>query len=458
MKSAPILTVSALNRTISQLFQEALAPLWVEGEISTFTQATSGHCYFTLKDDKAAVRAVMFRGAFSRVDFRPEVGDKVEVLAQPSFYQPRGDFQLQVSTMRRAGAGDLNLAFLRLKERLQSEGLFDPERKKAIPQLPESVAIVTSLQAAALQDVLTTLRRRAPAIRISIYPTLVQGNTAAQNIIAALQEVQQHKADDLVLLVRGGGSIEDLWCFNDERLARFIADFPLPIVSGVGHETDFTISDFVADMRAPTPTAAAEIVSARHFALREALAPLQSTLHRNTIAHINSLQMTVDHLLARLVSPQQMLRHARLRHQQLMADLTYRYQARLERQRQALTQLTSQLDPAAYVERRRTFMSQLSARLVLPKQQLRQGRMQHDYQQEQLQKSFTGYIRSLSDRLARLNEALAHLGPQEVLRRGYAIVLDGDGRLVKQAAELGANQEITMRFSDGERRAVTTSD
>jgi len=256
-----ILTVSELNRAVAGILERNLPVVRVEGELSNVVRAASGHWYFSLKDASAQVRCVMFRGRARNVDFSPRDGDRVEVLALATLYEARGEFQLNVEAMRRAGAGDLYRRFLELKDRLQREGLFDATRKRPLPAHPTAIGIVTSPQAAALRDVLSTLRRRAPAIPVVVYPTQVQGAEAPAQIAAAIGRAGSRRDCEVLLLVRGGGSIEDLWSFNDERVARAIAASPLPVVVGVGHETDFTIADFVADLRAPTPTAAAELVA-----------------------------------------------------------------------------------------------------------------------------------------------------------------------------------------------------
>ena len=231
---------------------------WVSGEISNFTRASSGHWYFTLKDNAAQVRAVMFRGRAQYADFQPREGDKVEVRALVTLYAPRGDYQLSVEAIRRAGVGNLYEAFLRLKAQLTQEGLFDPERKRALPVFPKTVGIVTSPQAAALRDILTALRRRAPHVNVILYPTPVQGDGAGNKIAQAIATAADRAECDVLLVCRGGGSIEDLWAFNEEIVARTIAHSPIPVIAGIGHETDFTIADFAADLRAATPTAAAE--------------------------------------------------------------------------------------------------------------------------------------------------------------------------------------------------------
>jgi len=261
-EAAPsILTVSQLNQSVGRLLERSFPLTWIAGELSNVTRAASGHWYFTLKDASAQVRAVMFRGRAQYVDFSPREGDKVEVRATIGLYAARGDFQLNVENMRRAGVGNLYEAFIKLKSRLASEGLFDQERKRELPVFPRTIGIVTSPQAAALRDVLSALRRRAPHIQVVLYPTAVQGEGSAEKIAAAIRTASQRAECDVLLVSRGGGSLEDLWSFNDERVARAIADCAMPVISGVGHETDVTIADFVADVRAPTPTAAAELAA-----------------------------------------------------------------------------------------------------------------------------------------------------------------------------------------------------
>src|SRR5210317_1673916 len=258
---AAIWTVSALNFEVKTLLSRGLGTLWIEGEISNFARPASGHWYFTLKDDKAQCRAAMFRGRNSRVGFQPVNGQKVLVRAQVTLYEARGEFQLVVDHLEDAGVGELMRRYEQLKAKLNQEGLFDPALKKPLPAHPHRIALVTSATGAAIRDVLSVIARRAPHIPVVVFPTPVQGEDAAQQIRQALRRVLDYGQCDVVLLVRGGGSLEDLWSFNDEALARDIAAYPLPLVTGVGHEVDFTIADFVADLRAPTPSAAAETIT-----------------------------------------------------------------------------------------------------------------------------------------------------------------------------------------------------
>jgi exodeoxyribonuclease VII large subunit len=298
--SREILSVGDLNRAIASSLEERFDTVWVSGEISNFKAYDSGHWYFSLKDEEGQIRCVMFRGRNGQVGFMPQSGDLVEVAANLGFYVPRGDIQLTVQSMRRAGMGGLYEAFLKLKAKLAKEGLFDVENKHPIPTHPRSIGIITSPQAAALKDVLSTLARRAPHLPIVIYPTLVQGPDAPTGIISALKAAEKENAVDVILLVRGGGSIEDLWAFNDEQLAYAIAASPIPIVSGVGHETDVTIADFVADLRAPTPTGAAELAAPRRDQMLQELDAIMQALLQRVSQRVEREAQTLDQLALRL--------------------------------------------------------------------------------------------------------------------------------------------------------------
>jgi exodeoxyribonuclease VII large subunit len=298
--SREILSVGDLNRAIATSLEERFDTVWVSGEISNFKAYDSGHWYFSLKDEEGQIKCVMFRGRNGQVGFMPQSGDLVEVSANLGMYVPRGDIQLTIQTLRRAGMGGLYEAFLKLKAKLAKEGLFDPDRKREIPTHPRAIGIITSPQAAALKDVLSTLARRAPHIPIVIYPTLVQGPDAPAGIIAALKAAQKENAVDVILMVRGGGSIEDLWAFNDEQLAYAIAESSIPIVSGVGHETDVTIADFVADLRAPTPTGAAELAAPRKDQMLQELEAIKQAMLQRVRQRVEREAQTLDQLALRL--------------------------------------------------------------------------------------------------------------------------------------------------------------
>jgi len=298
--SREILSVGDLNRAIANTLEGHFDTVWVGGEISNFKTYDSGHWYFSLKDEEGQIRCVMFRGRNGQVGFMPQSGDLVEVAANLGFYLPRGDIQLTVQSMRRAGMGGLYEAFLKLKAKLAHEGLFDAENKHPIPAHPRSIGVITSPQAAALKDVLSTLARRAPHIPIMIYPTLVQGSDAPAGIISALKTAEKENTVDVILLVRGGGSIEDLWAFNDEKLAYAIAESPIPIISGVGHEADVTIADFVADLRAPTPTGAAELAAPRRDQMLQDLDGIMQALLQRVNQRVEREAQTLDQLALRL--------------------------------------------------------------------------------------------------------------------------------------------------------------
>ncbi|WP_242508515.1 exodeoxyribonuclease VII large subunit, partial [Rhodocyclus purpureus] len=305
--AAPI-SVSALVRLARERIESALPLCWVSGEISNLVQAASGHFYFSLKDANAQVRCVMFRQRAQLIGFRPENGLRVEARVLATIYEARGEFQLNVDSLRRNGIGDLYERFLKLKDKLEREGLFDAAGKRPLPAFPRCVGIVTSPQAAALRDVLTTLARRAPQVRIVIYPAMVQGEPAPQQLAAAIGLAGARQPIDgceLLIVCRGGGSLEDLQAFNDEGLARAIHASPLPVISGVGHETDFTIADFVADRRAPTPTAAAELAAPEAAALRARLADDAALLRRSLQRSLERSSQQLDGLARRLTHPQQ---------------------------------------------------------------------------------------------------------------------------------------------------------
>jgi len=308
--SAP-LTVSELNRRSRQVLENQFGLVWVTGEISRATLAASGHWYFTLKDEGAAVDCAMFKGRAQYLEFRPENGLKVEVRARVTIYEPRGAYQLGVEQMRHAGLGALFEAFERLKARLGKEGLFDESRKRPLPPHPRAIGVVTSLAAAALRDILATLARRAPMVPVIVYPTLVQGEGAAALVARAIATANARAECDVLVVARGGGSLEDLWAFNEEAVARAIAASAIPVVSGVGHETDFTIADFAADLRAATPTAAAVAASPDREALLARLAHARSRLSRAGGRAVESASQRLDLAARRLLTPAERLARGR---------------------------------------------------------------------------------------------------------------------------------------------------
>jgi exodeoxyribonuclease VII large subunit len=424
-----IYTVSELNRLARMAVERALPVAWIGGEISNLTRAPSGHWYFTLKDAGAAVRCAMFRNRNQFVDWRPDNGMQVEVRAQATLYEPRGEFQLTVEAIRRAGLGALFEAFQRLKEKLEREGLFDPARKRSLPVQPASIGVVTSARAAALRDVLTTLRRRWPLARVTLYPTPVQGAGAAERIAAALAQAGARAECEVLLLVRGGGSIEDLWSFNEEVVARAIAACPVPVVTGVGHETDFTIADFAADLRAPTPTGAAELATPDGEAWRRKVERLGGALRAETRRRLEVLAQRLDGLARRLRHPAE----------------------RMEAQRRHLDHLAQRLALArsADLDRRRRDLSHLAARLTAcaPRPQRRSERVA-DLERRLAFALRAGLARRAAT-VATLAEHLGHLNPRAVLERGYSIVRDGQGRVITDSRQVAAGDAIAIALARG---------
>lgn len=404
--------VGPLMRAIADALSARFNPVAVQGEISGFSRAASGHCYFSLKDDTGQIRCAMFRRAADQLDFAPRDGQRVVARGKLDVYGPRGDLQLIVDGLQPAGQGALFEQFLRLKAQLESEGLFDPQRKRALPAQPRRIGVVTSLGAAALRDVATALRRRVPHIPVLLFPASVQGAQAPAELVAALESAYARHgtalACDVLLVVRGGGSLEDLWSFNDPGVVRTLARAPMPVVCGVGHETDFTLADFVADLRAPTPTAAAELCAP---SLEQRLGELAYAQERLTDAVHRSLDQRaqrLDRLTQRLGRPSVRL-HQALQHLD-------RLQARLQ---QGLTRSTT---------RSRQRIELLGQRLPAALQRDRQQRQQ---------------------RLQRSEMALALLDPRLVLERGYAWLSDEQGQAITRASAISPGQAVRATLADG---------
>lgn len=402
---------------------------WVSGEISNFTCAASGHWYFTLKDSAAQVRAVMFRGRAQYADFMPREGDKVEVRALVTLYAPRGDYQLNVEAIRRAGVGNLYEAFLQLKEKLNAEGLFDPARKRPQPVFARTIGIVTSPQAAALRDILTTLKRRAPHVRIILYPTPVQGEGSANKIAQAIATASARAECDVLLVCRGGGSIEDLWSFNHEIVARTIAGCDIPVIVGVGHETDFTIADFAADMRAPTPTAAAELAATARADWLAELENEADNMRRALKRQLADTAQTLDWLSRRLISPSAAITHKGVQLQNLQARLGHATRIPLGKAEFALAHLRNRW------------------RMQLPDTRTR--RMAVSNSARRLNHQMATRIVTQQQRLSALSAQLDMLNPQRTLERGYAIVSDEKGNIVRAPKELHPRQNVSVRLAAG---------
>jgi exodeoxyribonuclease VII large subunit len=374
--SVPVLSVSALLRSVRETLERRFPLAWVGGEISNFRPASSGHWYFTLKDELAQVDCVMFRGRAAALDWEPAEGMRVEARALVTLYEPRGRFQLNVEHMRRAGLGPLYERFVKLKAQLDKEGLFDPAAKREIPAFPKTIGVVTSRQAAALRDVLTTLRRRNPSIPVIVYPVQVQGEGAAAKIAAMLATANARAECDVLLLVRGGGSIEDLWQFNEEIVARAIRASLIPVVVGVGHETDVTIADFAADRRAPTPTAAAEMVSPSREELLLRVAELAQRATREALRRIEYAMQLVDALSRRLVHPRERLRTSRQLLEQLAARVSAATARRLDNfaaQLAALKAGLTSLNPSAVLERGYSLTRNASGEVVVDAGRVAEG-------------------------------------------------------------------------------------
>lgn len=416
---------------VSGLLERSFPLLWVSGEVSNFTRAASGHWYFTLKDAGAQVRAVMFRGRNQYAEFQPREGDRIEARATVSLYEQRGEFQLGVEAIRQAGAGDLYQAFVRLKERLASEGLFDAVRKRPIPQAVRTIGVVTSPQAAALRDVLTTLARRAPYLSVIIYPTPVQGVDAPARIVQALGRAQARAECDVLLLVRGGGALEDLWAFNDEQVARAVAACPIPVVSGVGHETDFTIADFVADVRAATPTGAATLVSPD-------AAEQQARLRTATARLAAGWQRRLDRIEQHLDSAQRLLRSP-----------TEQWGAKRER----LDTLSHRL-AGAFARREAAALMRVRAaanRMRAPRTEAPAARL--DAATHALHRAVHQLLGSAAQRFDAAAAGLELVSPQAVLGRGYAIVRDESGQIVRASEQAPQGSVIRIELGAGALRA-----
>ncbi|MBL8449155.1 MAG: exodeoxyribonuclease VII large subunit [Dechloromonas sp.] len=424
----PVLTVSLLNRQVRECLEAGFPLCWVAGEVSNLTYAASGHVYFTLKDATAQVRCVLWRSRAQTLGRRLETGERLEVRALVSFYEPRGEFQLSVEAVRSAGQGELYERFLRLKATLEEEGLFAPAAKRPLPAFPRRLAIVTSPQAAALHDVLSTLTRRAPHLTLTLYPTPVQGDGAAQAIASALRRAGAG-GHDLVLLCRGGGSIEDLWAFNEEAVARAIRACPVPVVAGIGHETDFTIADFAADLRAPTPTAAAELAAPDRAALLARVDSLAKLLQRRTERHLAQANQSLDRLAIRLLHPARRIA--------LQRDTLAMAADRL--QRSALRRVSEEWMTLAAFKARLTASRPAT---VVEAERLRSMALR-------LAGAGRHRLALASGKLKAASAGLSPLNPHAVLSRGYALALDRQGRAIRDAASLQLGERLRLAFARG---------
>ncbi|WP_166255288.1 exodeoxyribonuclease VII large subunit [Marinobacter salicampi] len=433
------LSVSELNHQVRHLLEASFMQAWVEGELSSFSRPGSGHWYFTLKDSKCQVRCAMFKGFNQRIRPVPKEGDQVRIRGKVSLYENRGDYQIIAEHIEPAGLGALQQAFEELKLKLQHEGLFEQARKKPIPTLPRHIGVITSPTGAAIHDILSVLARRFPAIGVTVYPAVVQGQAGSGEIISAIRAAERHGKADVLIIGRGGGSLEDLWCFNDEQVVRAIAGCALPTVSAVGHEVDFTIADFVADTRAPTPSAAAETLSPDQLDWLRLLAQHEKRLMGGFQAVWSRLATRLEHLSTRLRDPRrellekaQRLDELDLRLQAVMGGRLTREVTRVENARSRLLAQT----PARQLIRSQSQLEQLSARLHQSIQRLLVQRR---------------------ERLTYTGQSLHVVSPLATLGRGYAIVGADQVPVVRSASELKPGDAITARLAEGSIDATVTA-
>lgn len=436
-RAANVFTVSELNQRAKQLLEVSFSTVRVEGELSSLSRPSSGHWYFSLKDRGAQVRCAMFRSRVSQLRFHPKEGDLIEIRARVSLYEARGDYQLIVDGMKPAGEGALLLAFQELKQRLAQQGLFAPERKRPIPT-PRRIGIITSSSGAALHDILTVLARRAPSIEVDIYPTQVQGTEAAGHIRLAIERANRDNRVDVLIVGRGGGSLEDLWCFNDERLAHAIAASHLPIISAVGHETDTTIADFVADQRAPTPSAAAEMVSPDRQQQRQQLRQASERLQQHMRSTLQQRRQQLTSLEQRIQLPIRDIQRRAQHIDQLEARLKRAWQQQQQQRRFTLTRHRQSLlnqHPEHIIRLHQEKQQQLNERL----QRAMQQRLQHNRQQ------LTNQIKLLDS-----------LSPLNVLSRGYAICTTEAGAVIHHQNQVKPGDRITARLGAGQMQCQVT--
>ncbi len=431
-ENAPeVYAVAELNRRVRDLLGDEFGLIWVAGELSNIARPQSGHLYFTLKDDKAQIRCAFFRRQNVGLNFNLEEGQQVLVLAEVSLYEARGDYQLIVQQMEESGDGALRRAFERLKQQLSEEGLFLAKHKQALPELPRAIGVISSPTGAAIHDVLSVLKRRFPLVPIIVYPAQVQGEDAAQSLVKAIQLANRKPLVEVIILCRGGGSLEDLNAFNDEQLARAIFASELPIVCGVGHEVDVTIADFVADVRAPTPSVAAELVVPKQEDYLDYLSALEQQLLKLLQYRLNQHAQTLDHLTKRLVDPRRKLAQDKLQIQSQWRHLVSNCRLQLATNSRALQQLQFHLEKLH--PRQRVELNQLQIRTVAHRleQAMRQQQNQHQ------------------SACSALAQQLHTLSPLSTLARGYAIAQDAQGRTLKNADDVEINDKVEVRLSEG---------
>lgn len=427
-----ILSVSQLNRNVRHLIETQLPLLWVEGEISNFARPASGHWYLTLKDDQAQVRCAMFRNANQRVAFQPANGTQVLVRCRAGLYEGRGEYQLIVEHMEEAGFGALQRKFEQLKQQLSDEGLFDNQHKLPMPDTVGRIGVITSSTGAAVKDILSVLKRRFPAIKVTIFPTAVQGEAAAGQIVNAIASANQHGQCDALIVGRGGGSLEDLWPFNEEAVARAIFASEIPVVSAVGHEVDFTIADFVADLRAPTPSAAAELLSPDGEEMLNQFKGFEILMAEGVTRKIKQLEQRTDYLQKRLQHPGR----------------------KLQEQAQHLDHLDIRLRRAmaGKMQQQTTQMQTVQDRLVRqsPKQAITQRKQAVANSVKQMMRAVSQQLELKQSKTAQAMHLLDTVSPLRTLGRGYSIIRDSGNKVVKTVAQVSAGDTLRGQLADGE--------
>lgn len=431
-----IISVGELNRSAKAILESNFSSVSVLGEISNLAQPSSGHIYFTLKDEEGSIRCAMFKNQKMRMNFNPKDGDQCVLKGQVSLYTARGDYQLIVRHMQPAGIGNLMQKFEELKQKLDKEGLFDPLKKQKIPFPPKHIGVITSASTAALQDVITTIKRRAPATKVSLSPAIVQGDAAPKSIIKALDLIllfndTATEPIDTVMLTRGGGSIEDLWAFNNEDLAREIYDFPIPLISGVGHEIDFTIADFVSDMRAPTPTAAAELVTEFQFQFEDRLKEIKLGLLNGFENLLQNKKQKLDLIESNLKTPQVTLNEQKQAIRNIELRLTQSYEKSFLKSKQnleLLDQLLTEKNPFKSIRDLFEKISFISKDMI---------------------KNITYIFEKKSKNIENINSNLNAFSPLAVLDRGYAIVQNIEGKAIRSSKELQDGELVKTRLSSG---------
>lgn len=427
-----ILSVSDFTRNVKSVLEYNFPSVWVSGEISNLAMPRSGHWYFTLKDDRSQVRCAMFRQSNQRLTFTPNEGMQILVKARVSLYEARGDFQLIVDNMEDAGVGALQRAYEQLKQKLQAQGLFDAQHKQTLPEIPHQVGIITSPTGAALQDILNVLKRRFPALPIIIYPAQVQGANAPEQLLHALHQAQEQALCDVLIIGRGGGSIEDLWAFNDEQLAMAIYNCPIPIISSVGHEVDFTICDFVADVRAATPSAAAELVSPDGEEWKSWLNGIERQLVTQIERHISSLQQQLQWQYKQLKHPGRYLDEIAQRIDELSARFEQHLKLQLQSRKEKVLTLEARLQQHS------------------PIHQLKHQQAQLGFLQQRLQQSLLPHFEHLQQKIVSLARELDAFSPLATLGRGYTLVKNDQNELIKSTAQLTKGQQVKVYFSDNQ--------